>query len=136
MNLTQQRGQIMSDTLSFFCPADCPGDFPAQTPRELFFRSQKSRAASGVEEMTSNAGILVVTDMHSLPDSVEQWANKTFEDKLSGGAGLRILTNIQKVGKAFLLFLFFPFPELRKFNSISPAFRSHDTHLLSDCLAY
>ena len=56
--------------------------------------------------MAANAGVLLVTDVQVLPDSVEQWMNKTFEDKLSGGAPLQILTNIQEAGKHFSDFSF------------------------------
>ncbi|KAG0581764.1 hypothetical protein M758_3G005100 [Ceratodon purpureus] len=45
--------------------------------------------------MASNAAVLLVTDVEVLPESVEQWVNKTYEDKLSAGA-VQILTNIQE----------------------------------------
>lgn len=52
--------------------------------------------------MASNAAALLVTDVSKLPESVEQWANKTYEDKLSGGA-MQILTNIQEAGEHLFL---------------------------------
>ncbi|KAG0555369.1 hypothetical protein KC19_12G164700 [Ceratodon purpureus] len=45
--------------------------------------------------MAGNAGVLLVSDVQTLPDSVEQWVNKIFVDKLSGGASLQTLTNVQ-----------------------------------------
>ena len=53
--------------------------------------------------MASNAAVLLVTDVEVLPESVEQWVNKTYEDKLSAGA-VQILTNIQEAGEHSLSF--------------------------------
>lgn len=44
--------------------------------------------------MANNVGVLLATDMQALPDSVEQWAIKNYEDKLSGGASLQVAKNI------------------------------------------
>ena len=46
--------------------------------------------------MASNTAVLVVTDVQTLPESVEQWVYKTYE--VSGGA-VQILTNIQEAGE-------------------------------------
>lgn len=62
--------------------------------------------------MAANAGVLVVTDLETLPDSVEQWVNKSLEGKSSGGVPLQILTRIQEAGKRFSDFCFF-FPRLK-----------------------
>jgi hypothetical protein len=58
------------------------------------------------EKMATNAVVWVVTDVPSVPDSVEQWANRTYS-----GAAVQIMTNIQESGKhsydfGFLFFVF------------------------------
>lgn len=49
--------------------------------------------------MATNAAVLLVTDVSTLPESVEQWVNKTYDDKLSGGAAVQVLTSVQESGK-------------------------------------
>lgn len=51
--------------------------------------------------MANNVGVLLATDMQALPDSVEQWAIKNYEDKLSGGASLQVAKNILESSKLF-----------------------------------
>ena len=48
--------------------------------------------------MASNAAVLLVTDVPTLPESVEQWVTKSYEEKLSGVA-VQILTNIHEAGE-------------------------------------
>jgi hypothetical protein len=80
--------------------------------------------------MAANAGVLVVTDLETLPDSVEQWVNKSLEGKLSGGVPLQILTRIQEAGKRFSDFCF-SFPRFKSCQvQIHFCLRMYDARVL------
>lgn len=49
--------------------------------------------------MAAKLAVLLVTDVSSLSDETVANATKTFEDKLAGGEGLTVVTNIRQAGK-------------------------------------
>lgn len=54
--------------------------------------------------MAAKSAVLLVTDGSSLSDTAVANATKTFEDKLVGGEGLTVVTNIRQAGE-FIMYI-------------------------------